>query len=181
MNSLRSRIAHAARWPFASRLASPLWLGVRIYLGSVWLQFGVAKIRGGWLTGNPLNALLDAVARGQTPAPFAAYRHVARALIDGGADRVLSVAIPLTELVVAAALFSGLLLVPAVVGAVLLNLNLILSGVASWSFDGRIILLQLLLLAAWRVAGFLGLGQVVAATAPRGVRRRVLLLGFQPA
>jgi uncharacterized membrane protein YphA (DoxX/SURF4 family) len=181
MNTLRSRIAHAARWLFASRLASPLWLGVRIYLGSVWLQFGLAKIRGGWLTGNPLHGLLDAVARGHTPAPFPAYRHLAQALVDTGADRILSFAIPLTELVVAAAFFSGLLLVPAAVGAVLLNLNLILSGIASWEFDGRIIILQLLLLVAWRVAGYLGLGQVVAAKAPRRVRRRSLLLGYQAA
>ncbi len=65
-----------------------------------------------------------------------------------------SAAIPLTELLVAAAFFSGLLLVPAAIGAVLLNLNLILSGIATWQFDGRIILLQLLLLVAWRVAGF---------------------------
>ncbi len=181
MNALRSRIAHAARWPFASRFASPLWLGVRIYLGSVWLQFGLAKLRGGWLTGNPLHALLDTVARGQTPAPFPAYRHVARTLIDTGADRILSAAIPLTELLVAAAFFTGLLLVPAAAGAVLLNLNLILSGIATWQFDGRIILLQLLLLVAWRVAGFLGLGQVWAAKAPRRARRRSLLLGYQPA
>lgn len=181
MNALRSGIAHAARWLFASRFASPLWLGVRIYLGSVWLQFGLAKVRGGWLTGNALSTLLEAVARGQTPAPFAAYRHVARALIDTGADRILSAAIPLAELLVAAAFFSGLLLVPAAVGAVLLNVNLILSGIASWEFDGRIILLQILLLGAWRIAGFLGLGHIVAAKAPRRVRRKPLLLGYRPA
>jgi len=181
MNALFARIAHAARWLFASRLASPLWLGVRIYLGLVWLQFGLAKVRGGWLTGDALHGLLDAVARGQTPAPIPAYRHVARALVDTGADRILSFAIPLTELLVAAAFFSGLLLVPAAVGAVLLNLNLILSGIATWQFDGRIILLQLLLLVAWRVAGFLGLGQVVAASAPRRVRKKSLLLGYRAA
>ena len=55
----------------------------------------------------------------------------------------------------------GVLLVPAAIVATLLNVNLLLSGVASIRFDGRIIALQLLLLMAWRVAGHLGLGTLV--------------------
>ena len=156
------RILDILRWPFSSRLASPLWLGIRIYLGSIWLQFGLAKVEGGWLTGNPMHSMLDAIARGMTPAPFPAYRHVAQALLDVGADRWMSVGLPLAELAVALAFFSGVLLVPAAVGASLLNLNLIFSGLASWQFDGRIIALQLLLLAAWRVADYVGLAGVVS-------------------
>jgi len=174
MHTIRERLARAARWPFASRFASPLWLGLRIYLGMIWLQFGHAKVQGGWLGGDALRPLLRAVAQGQTPAPFPFYRHVAGALVASGADQLLSVMIPLAELAVAAAFFSGLLLAPAALGAVLLNLNLILSGVATWAFDGRIILLQLLLLVAWRVAGYLGLGHVVARRV-----RRPLILGFE--
>jgi uncharacterized membrane protein YphA (DoxX/SURF4 family) len=154
------RILDILRWPFSSRLASPLWLGIRIYLGSIWLQFGLAKVEGGWLTGNPMHSMLDAIARGMTPAPFPEYRHVAQALLDVGADRWMSVGLPLAELAVALAFFGGILLVPAAVGASLLNLNLILSGMASWQFDGRIIALQLLLLAAWRVADYVGLARV---------------------
>ncbi len=154
------RVLDILRWPFSSRLASPLWLGIRIYLGSIWLQFGLAKVEGGWLTGNPMHSMLDAIARGMTPAPFPEYRHVAQALLDVGADRWMSVGLPLAELAVALAFFGGILLVPAAVGASLLNLNLILSGMASWQFDGRIIALQLLLLAAWRVADYVGLARV---------------------
>jgi uncharacterized membrane protein YphA (DoxX/SURF4 family) len=157
------RVLDILGWPFSSRLASPLWLGIRIYLGSIWLQFGLAKVTGGWLTGNPMHSMLDAVARGMTPAPFPAYRHVARALLDTGADRWISVGLPLAELAVALAFFCGVLLVPAAVGASLLNLNLILSGLASWHFDGRIIALQLLLVAAWRVADYVGMKRIAAA------------------
>ncbi|HEX2091467.1 MAG TPA: hypothetical protein VHG28_03655 [Longimicrobiaceae bacterium] len=160
MLTLDRRVRNILAWPFSSRLTAPLWLGVRIYLGSVWLQFGMAKVEGGWLTGNPMHSMLDAIARGLTPAPFPAYRHVARALLDAGADRWLSIGLPLAEIAVALAFFSGLLLVPAAVGACLLNLNLILSGVASWHFDGRIIALQLLLLAAWRVADYVGVARI---------------------
>jgi thiosulfate dehydrogenase (quinone) large subunit len=145
-------------WPFRSVLASPVWLVLRFYLASVWLQFGIGKIRGGWLNGDALHGLLGAVAAGHTPAPVPAYARVAELLVATGLDRVLSVLIPLTEVAVAAAFVSGVLLVPAAIAATLLNLNLILSGIASIHFDGRIIALQVLLLLAWRVAGYLGLG-----------------------
>lgn len=151
------------RWPFASLLSAPLWLVLRVYLGSVWLQFGLLKVRGGWLSENPMHDLLAAIANGQTPTPFPFYRRVAETLLALEMDRVLTVAIPLAELAIAAAFFAGVLLVPAALGACLLNLNLILSGIASLAFDGRFIALQLLLLAAWRVAGYLGLGESLAA------------------
>ena len=159
-------LARLARWPFRSRYSSPLWVAVRLYLGFVWLQFGVGKIQTGWLTRNPLGSLLDAVAAGHTPAPFPFYRPVARLLVETGMDSVLTVAIPLTEVTVGLAFVAGVLLVPAAVTAILLNVNLVLAGIASIHFDGRIIALQLLLLVAWRVAGFVGLG-----TAARWIRR----------
>jgi hypothetical protein len=71
----------------------------------------------------------------------------------------MSAAIPLLEITFAAAFFAGVLLVPAAIAACLLNVNLVLSGVATWDFDGRVIGLQLLLLLAWRVAGYLGMGE----------------------
>lgn len=160
---LRDHVRAAVRWPFSSRLAAPLWFALRIYLGSIWLQFGLAKVRGGWLTANPMHDLLVVIANGQTPTPIPAYRNVAQLLPALEMDRVMAIAIPLLELVFASAFFTGVLLVPAAIGACLLNLNLILSGIASWSFDGRIIALQILLLLAWRVAGYLGIGESLSA------------------
>ena len=148
-------------WPFRSLLSSPVWLVLRLYLASVWLQFGIAKIRGGWLEGDGLQGLLSAVAAGQTLAPFPFYARVAELLVQTGMDRVLSVVMPFAELAVGLAFLTGVLIVPAAIGAILLNLNLILSGVASLHFDGRIIALQVLLLLAWRVAGYLGLGTLI--------------------
>lgn len=171
MHALIRSAGHAL---FAHRLAAPLWLLLRIYLGSIWLRFGVAKIEGGWLTGNPVRPMLEAVAAGATPVPIEPYRAVAELLLALGADPILSVAIPLCEIAVAIAFLSGTLVVPAAIGAILLNLNLILSGLASWRFDGRIILLQLLLLAAWRVAGCIGGDGLRRASASS--RRRVSAL-----
>jgi uncharacterized membrane protein YphA (DoxX/SURF4 family) len=147
--------------------ASPAWLLLRVYLGSIWLRFGMAKIQGGWLAGDQLEGLLRAVADGATPVWVPAVRTVAGALLGLGLDRPLCVAIPLLELAVALALFAGVALVPATLGASLFNLNLILMGLAGWRFDGRMIVLQLLLLAGWRSASYLGIG-TLARTVRRG-------------
>lgn len=155
-------VVRLSRWPFVSRLASPVWLALRIYLGSVWLQFGLAKIQGGWLASNPLESLLGAIAAGQVPTPLPFYSRIAAVLVNTGADQVLSFAIPLVEVAISVAFFASVFLVPAAVGAILLNINLILSGIASLQFDGRIIALQLLLLLAWRVAGTIGLGTLIS-------------------
>jgi thiosulfate dehydrogenase [quinone] large subunit len=154
-------------WPFRSPFSSPLWLVLRMYLGLVWMNFGLGKIRAGWLTSNPLRPLLTAVAEGQTQTPLDFYTHVAGLMVDTGADGLLSVLIPLAEVAVAISFFSGVLLVPAAIIAIGINLNLILAGIASVHFDGRIILMQVLLLAAWRVAGLLGLGTLVRRIWPR--------------
>lgn len=158
MRARTSRPIGLMIWPFRSPVTSPLWLVLRIYLASIWMQFGVAKLRGGWLKGDALEALLQAVADGQTPAPFPFYARVAEFLVATGLDGLVCILIPLAEVAVATAFLTGVMLVPAAICAILLNTNLILAGVASIHFDGRIIALQLLLLAAWRVAGYLGLG-----------------------
>jgi uncharacterized membrane protein YphA (DoxX/SURF4 family) len=162
----RARAVAALRWPFTSRLASPIWLGVRIYLGWFWLQMGLVKFRDGWLTTNPLEPMFQAIAAGNTAAPFAAYRSLIQLLLDLGMAPVMSVTFPVLEVAAGLAFLSGVLIVPAAVGATLLNVNLLLSGIAHLSFDGRFIVLQLLLILAWRVAGYIGFEGVLA----RGLR-----------
>jgi thiosulfate dehydrogenase (quinone) large subunit len=151
---------------FTSTLTAPLWLALRIYLGLVWLRFGVAKIEAGWLTTNQLGGLLRVIADGGTSTYLRAFRSIAALMLELGLDPILSVAIPVFEIAVALAFFAGVLLVPAATAASLLNLNLILFGIASWRFDGRIILLQLLLLAGWRAAGYLGVASLTRGPCP---------------
>lgn len=156
------RYAKVARrlstWPFRSPLAAPVWFIVRIYLGAVWLRFGWGKIDAGWLRSNPMEPILQAIASGGVRAPLAPYAVFAETLLAAGFAPMLSVAIPLAEVAFGLAFIAGVWLVPAAMGACLLNINLLSSGIASWSFDGRILLLQLLVVLAWRVAGDLGLG-----------------------
>ena len=155
---IRARITTILGWPFRSPLAAPFWLGLRIYLGWVWLHFGLLKVRGGWITSNPMEEILTLIARGITPTPWDGYRRIAQVLLDLDLDRALSIAIPVTEIVLAAAFFAGVALVPAALIASALNVNLVLSGIATLSLDGRVIALQLLIVLGWRVAGYLGLG-----------------------
>lgn len=152
-----SAVRALLRWPFTSRLASPIWLGVRLYLGVFWLQMGMAKIQGGWLTTNPMDGMFRAIANGYTPAPFGFYRGVVQLLLDLGMAPVISVTFPFLELAIGLAFISGVLVVPAAIGAILMNTNLLLSGIASLSLDGRFIVLQLLLILAWRVSSYLGI------------------------
>ncbi len=155
--SFARRLAALVRWPFASRWASPLWLAVRLYLGVFWLQMGIAKLQGGWLTTNPMETMFRAIAEGYTAAPFAFYRGVAQVLLDLSMAPVISVSFPFLEIAIGLAFISGVLVVPAAMGAILMNTNLILSGIASLGFDLRFIALQLLLIVAWRVSSTIGI------------------------
>ena len=46
MRARTSRPLGLISWPFRSPVTSPVWLVLRIYLASIWMQFGVAKLRG---------------------------------------------------------------------------------------------------------------------------------------
>jgi thiosulfate dehydrogenase (quinone) large subunit len=152
------------RFPFTSRLASPLWLLVRLYLAYVWFSMGYGKLSAGFLTADPIGDLLRLAGDGVLPVPFEAYRGVAAWLVDLGVTPLLSHGMPFLEMAVALAFVGGVLLVPAALGATFLNLNFLLSGVAIAYLDIRVIVLQLLLVLAWRVAGTLGVRRPLVGT-----------------
>jgi uncharacterized membrane protein YphA (DoxX/SURF4 family) len=149
--SLRSR-AVSGSWPLFWLIGTGALL-VRLYLASLWFRFGMTKLEVGWLTTNPVRELLELVASGQTPMPIPSLSIVADALLAVRADAALSVVLPLTELVLAAAFLTGFWVRLAAVGGIAVNASLILGGLASLSFDGRIIALQALLLLAGSRAG----------------------------
>jgi hypothetical protein len=127
----------------------------------MWIQFGYQKIGAGFLTGDPIGDMLKLVGNGTLAVPFEFYRPVARMLVDSGLTTLLSFTMPFLEMAVALSFATGVLVVPAAVGATLLNINFILSGIGQVSFDGRFIALQLLLVLAFRVVGKIGLERLV--------------------
>ncbi|MEO8623209.1 MAG: hypothetical protein ABI625_19185 [bacterium] len=120
---------------------------LRAYLAFVWLRFGIMKLQGGWLTTNPLRPLLTLIAAGQLPTSASGYSFVARALVATHADVALSIIIPCTEIAVGLALLAGFRVRTAAAIACALNANLLLAGIASVSLDGRMIVLQIILIS----------------------------------
>jgi NADH dehydrogenase len=145
------------------RATALLALGVRLYLAFVWLRFGIGKIEAGWLTSNPARGLIDVVAKGYTHAWLRIYEPLAHWVLSQGIDSVIAVALPLIEVAIGLALITGALLRPALWLAMFINLNLVLSGLASWTFDGRVMALQLFLLALGAAAGRHGLRSLAMA------------------
>jgi uncharacterized membrane protein YphA (DoxX/SURF4 family) len=150
-------------------------LGVRLYLASLWFRFGITKVEAGWLTTNPVRGLLTLVADGQTPMPIPSLSAVAGALLAARADVLLSVALPVIELALAAAFVSGYAVRGAAVVGIVVNASLILGGLAVVGFDGRIIVLEVLLLVAGTRARALRIGTVARRLAP--MRRGAAFLG----
>lgn len=120
------------------------------------------EVHGGWLTTNPLEPLLTLVGAGQLPATAPGYATVARLIVATHADALLSVTIPFAEAAIAMALVSGKRVRTAALVACTLNANLLLFGVANSSLDGRMIVLQLLLVCTITMRDAVG---------ERGVRR----------
>jgi uncharacterized membrane protein YphA (DoxX/SURF4 family) len=123
-------------------------LAIRLYLAFVWWQMGTTKIAQGWLTSNPLRTLLELVRDGKMPTTAPGYAWVAELLLATRADQLMALTLPLLEVGIALALATGLGVRVAATLGIVLNVNLILAGLAGWQYDGRIIALQLVLLAA---------------------------------
>lgn len=151
-----ARLAHRLSTPFTHVYAAPIWLAVRLYLGYMWLLMGIGKIGAGFLTGDPIGPILQLNANGTLPVPVELWRPVAGLLVSSGLTPLISFSMPFLEIAVALAMISGVLVVPAAVGAIVLNVIFLLTGIGQLQLDGRFIALQLLLIVAFRVAGTIG-------------------------
>jgi uncharacterized membrane protein YphA (DoxX/SURF4 family) len=155
-----------------ARAGAALALSARLYVASIWWSFALLKIRAGWLaldapSGNPLRPLLELIAAGRLPTTWPIFRPVARALLDSGLDAALVVAIPLTEVALAVALAAGLAPRAAAIVGVAVNLGLVAAGIGNPSLDGRVVALQLFVVASGSLAGVWGLPAIA-----RALRRR---------
>ena len=171
-----------ARWLFRSRQASILWLIVRLWLGWQWLSAGWGKLTGaghsnwfthatglqGFIAG--ANASYDhrAQAFGHPEVNYGWYLHILNGM--GEHAQVFSRVVTVSELLVGIGLLLGCLTGAAAAGGVALNILYITGGSAGP--NGVFILGGILLVAAWRVAGYLGADYFVLPRlrAPRRLR-----------
>ena len=156
LGSGAGRLLAAIRWPFTNKFASPIWLALRLYIAWIWFQMSMSKFQAGWLTSDPVGTMFKMIEKGTIAVPLPFYRGVAGALLDAGVSPMISHSMPFLEMAVALSFASGVLVPVAAVGAILLNINIILSGLGTPAFDGPIIASQILFVLSYRVVGGIG-------------------------
>ena len=162
---------------FAPRAGAALALATRLYLASIWWTFGMLKIRAGWITAaspddNALRPLLELIAAGRLPSTWPVFQPIAEMLLATGLDALLVVAIPVTELALAVAFATGTAPRLAALIGIAVNLGLIAAGIGDPLLDGRVVALQLLVIATGPLAGAWGVPAIVRARRARRPRAR---------
>lgn len=188
--TLRIEEPPAARWLFGSGAAAWLWLVARLWLGWTWFEAGWSKVFGGdlawqpwewgdvqwtgdgdigWVRASGDTGIGDAVAGFAAGAvessegahPAVTYDWYVNFLewIRDTAHPVVGPVVAIGELVIGAFLIVGLFTgIVAFLGAIL-NFSFVFAGSAGT--NPAMILVSLLLILAWRNAGWIGLDRWV--------------------
>lgn len=156
-----------ARFLFQSAAASPLWLAVRLFVGSQFLTSGWGKLTGGkWLdgTGSAIlpfwqNAVRIPEPPGRPAITYDWYRDFLQLLIDSNSAPWFSYVIVFGELAVGLGLILGAFVGLAAAGGLLMNLSFLLAGTTST--NPVLATLAVLLILAWKNAGYIGLDRAL--------------------
>ena len=137
-----------------------LWLIIRVYLGYTWLVSGWGKITNpAWQTGGPLRGFWEnAIAIPETGRPAIAfdwYRSFIQFMLDNQWYEWFADLIMYGEVLVGIALILGAFTGIAAFAGSFMNWNFIMAGAAST--NGLMLTLSVLLILAWKVAGWYGL------------------------
>ena len=157
--------------PFAQSLFnSPkwawLWVIARIYVGYAWLTSGIGKLSNpAWTqTGEALKGFWErAAAIPDAPArpliAFDWYRGFLQSMIDAGAYTWFSKVVYIGEILIGVALILGLFTGIAAFFGGFMNWNFMMAGSAST--NPVLFTLSILLVLAWKTAGWWGLDRFV--------------------
>ena len=137
-----------------------LWLALRVYLGYGWLASGWAKVGNpAWRTGSPLRGFWENAARipeaGRPTIAFDWYRDFIRFMLENRWYEWFAELVMLGELLVGLALVVGAFTGIAAFAGGFMNWNFIMAGAAST--NGLMLTLAVVLILAWKVAGWFGL------------------------
>lgn len=151
---------------FGSPKWSWLWLIARIYVGYTWISSGWGKLSNpGWTqTGEALKGFWErAAAIPEAPArPMIAvdwYRIFIQSMLDSGAYTWFSKLVVAGEIIIGIALILGLFTGIAAFAGGFMNWNFMMAGTAS--INPILFSLSILLILAWKNAGWIGLDRWV--------------------
>lgn len=150
---------------FGSTRWAWLWLLVRLYVGYEWLTAGWHKVGDpAWTSGGlALKGFWERSvampAEGRPPISFDWYRTFIQALLDGGHHTWFAPLVAWGELLIGIMLILGLLTGIAAFFGGFMNFNFMLAGTAST--NPVLFLLAVLLILAWKTAGWWGLDRWV--------------------
>jgi thiosulfate dehydrogenase (quinone) large subunit len=152
-----------AKFIFNNTAFSLVWLVARLYIASVWIQSGWGKINNPkWVeTGEALQGYwVNAVKVDPKPVIyFDWYRGFIQYLLDTQAYTWFAKVIAYGEVLVGIALILGAFVGIAAFFGAFMNFNFMLAGTAS--SNPVLFILSLLLILAWKTAGYYGLDRVL--------------------
>ena len=150
-----------ARFLFGNTATAWVWLVVRLYLGYQWLTAAIHKIEDpAWVqTGLALKGFWDRAvqipAKGRPPIAFDWYRDLINYLLTTESYTWFAKLVTYGELLIGVALIIGAFVgITAFFGA-FMNWNFLMAGTAST--NPVLFVLAILLILAWKTAGYLGL------------------------
>lgn len=152
----------------ASKLAAPLYLGLRLAMAYEWLSGGWAKLQQpGWTrTGLSLQAFwLHAVTipKSGTPAiTYPAYRGLIQFMLDQHWYTWFGKVVVAGELLIGLGLLFGAFTGIAAFAGLLMNFNFVYAG--STSINPTLIILEAIVLYGWKVAGWYGADRYLLPT-----------------
>lgn len=159
---------------FSNTRIAWLWLLVRIYVGWQWLHAGWDKIHNQAWIGTHAGAalqgfLLGAVQKSAGPHPDVQSWY-ARFIKDFVLHHtvVFSYLVAYGELLVGAALVLGLCTAVAAFFGAFMNMNYLLAGTVS--INPILLVLEILLILAWRIGGWVGLDRYILSRWRKEVR-----------
>ena len=149
-----------ARFFFSDTRSAWLWLIVRLYLGYEWLTAGWHKLTPAWLDGGAAlrgfwEGAIVVPAEGRPPIAFGWYRNFIEFLLNTESYTWFAPLIVYGEILIGIALIVGAFVGISAFAGAMLNWNFIMAGAAST--NAVLFTLAVLLMLAWKVAGYIGL------------------------
>jgi thiosulfate dehydrogenase (quinone) large subunit len=145
---------------FSDKRFSILWLAVRVWLGWQWIEASLHKLTNpAWMqTGDALKGFwtgaVQVPATGKPAIAFDWYRSFLQAALNAQAYTWFAKVVAVSEFLIGVALIAGIFVGLTAFFGGFMNWNFIMAGSAS--VNGVFFGLSVLLVLAWKIAGYLG-------------------------